>query len=94
MREPFGRLDKGKTYIPAFGACVGRYKSTIYVRVAKLVRLQTDNLEIRGSESHPLHHRVRANLSSWLCQVVYLPTWRVMFMIELSKSKSEDKPAG
>ena len=64
--------------------------------MAKLVRHQTDNLEIRGSESHPLHQRERKArfLSSWLCQVVYLPTWRVMFMIELSKSKSEDKPAG
>ena len=30
--------------------------SLVYARVAKLVRPQTDNLEIRGSESHPLHH--------------------------------------
>ena len=59
MREPFGKLDKGKTYIPALGACVGKSKAPPYVRVAKLVRLQTDNLEIRGSESHPLHQRER-----------------------------------
>ena len=94
MREPFDKLDKGKTYTTRAGCLRGQIKSTLYARVAKLVRPQTDNLEIRGSESHPLHHRAMRVLSSWLCQVVYLPTWRVMFMIELSKSKSEDTPAG
>ena len=27
MREPFGKLDKGKTCVPALGACVGKLKA-------------------------------------------------------------------
>ena len=48
MREPSGKLDKGKTCIPALGACVGNYKAPLYASVAQLVESTTDNRVVTG----------------------------------------------
>ena len=46
-----------------------------YTRVAKLVRHQTDNLEIRESESHPSYHRAMREPFFLVLPSRNLPTW-------------------
>ena len=48
MRVPFGKLDKGKTCVPALGACVGNIKAP-YASIAQQAEHCADNAGVRGS---------------------------------------------
>ena len=48
MREPFGKLDKGKNLRTRAGCLRGQIKSTLYASVAQLVESTTDNRVVTG----------------------------------------------